>query len=375
MKKGCSILLLIILAVTICVGTAYFIFTYIPARVAESFGTPNPALSPVQRIRYPVELFLNKRELFTPSGNSKMEQIDFDIQAGESVSSISDRLAEKQLISDASLFTHLLIYTGLDTSIQSGRFSLTSTKSPVEIAVTLSDPSEVQIPFSVLPGWRLEEIAATIQTYGLPFSGNEFLAAAENPSSIELQSPTEGATSLEGLIPPGITYINKSIQLPQFVGALLGSDQRTISNELRDGFRKQGLSEYQAIISASIIQREAIKSEEMKIIASVFFNRLQQGMKLESDPTVQYALGFDQATGSWWKNPLSRDDLSINSPYNTYLFGGLPPAPISTPSLEALQAVAFPEKTNYMFFQAKCDGSGFHNFATTYEEHLANSCQ
>lgn len=96
-------------------------------------------------------------------------------------------------------------------------------------------------------------------------------------------------------------------------------------------------------------------------------------MKLDSDPTVQYALGFDPQRG-WWRVPLTLDDLKVNSPFNTYQNHGLPPAPISSPGLNALQAVAFPAQSDYFYFRARCDGSGLHVFAKTFEEHLANGC-
>lgn len=113
----------------------------------------------------------------------------------------------------------------------------------------------------------------------------------------------------------------------------------------------------------------------MPMIASVFINRLNIGMKLETDPTVQYSLGFNQAQNTWWTNPLSYSDLEIDSPFNTYIYAGLPPAPIANPSLTALQAVAFPAQTPYYYFRAACDNSGRHNFSQTYEEHLSNACQ
>jgi UPF0755 protein len=97
-------------------------------------------------------------------------------------------------------------------------------------------------------------------------------------------------------------------------------------------------------------------------------------MQLESDPTVQYGLGYNSLQQTWWTNPLSTDDLSVNSPYNTYLNAGLPPGPIAEPGLSALQAVAFPAETPYYYFRAKCDGSGKHNFAATLEEQYANAC-
>ena len=89
---------------------------------------------------------------------------------------------------------------------------------------------------------------------------------------------------------------------------------------------------------------------------------------------VKYALGFDVASSSWWKAPLSLTDMQIDSAYNTYTYPGLPPGPIASPALGALQAVAFPADTPYLFFRARCDGSGRHAFAETYEDHLANDC-
>jgi UPF0755 protein len=110
------------------------------------------------------------------------------------------------------------------------------------------------------------------------------------------------------------------------------------------------------------------------MIASVYLNRWRIGMKLDADPTVQYALGYDFAAGKWWKNPLTLEDLQFDSAYNTYLYPGLPPTPISNPSLRSLQAVAAPAESIYYYFRAKCDGSGYHNFAETFEEHLRNGC-
>jgi UPF0755 protein len=143
---------------------------------------------------------------------------------------------------------------------------------------------------------------------------------------------------------------------------------------MRTGFQRQGLNVYRAVILASIVSREAIIEDEMPMIASVFYNRLASGGKLDSDPTVQYALGYNQEQKTWWTNPLSLADLEIDSRYNTYKYPGLPPGPIANPGLEALKAVAFPAQTPYYYFRAACDGSGRHLFAETFEEHLGNAC-
>jgi UPF0755 protein len=89
---------------------------------------------------------------------------------------------------------------------------------------------------------------------------------------------------------------------------------------------------------------------------------------------VQYAVGYNTAQKTWWTNPLSSKDLKIDSPYNTYTHIGLPPGPIASPSLTALRAVAYPAQSPYFYFQARCDGSGLHNFSTTYDEHLSKGC-
>ncbi len=147
-----------------------------------------------------------------------------------------------------------------------------------------------------------------------------------------------------------------------------------VTPDLRKAYQNQDLDLASAVTLASIVQREAMVTDEQPTIASVFFNRLANGMKLDSDPTVQYALGYDEEKHTWWKNPLSQTDLQVNSRYNTYMYPGLPPGPIANPGIDALRAVANPAQTGYYYFRAKCDGSGRHSFSTTYQEHLQNAC-
>ncbi len=182
-----------------------------------------------------------------------------------------------------------------------------------------------------------------------------------------------GATA-EGFLFPGEYVLPRDMRAGQLVAFLVNNAALALTPEMRAGFSRQGLDVYQAVTLASIIQREAVLMEEQPIIASVFFNRFAVGMNLETDPTIQYALGFNPATDSWWKSPLSLGDLQNPSPYNTYLNPGLPPGPICNPSLGALQAVAYPAQTPYYFFRARCDGSRTHAFSETYEQHLQNAC-
>ena len=179
---------------------------------------------------------------------------------------------------------------------------------------------------------------------------------------------------MEGFFLPDLYIVPRSTTLDNLIEAIARNFALHITDDMRAGFAAQGLDVYQAVTLASIVERESIHDEELALIASIFINRLNIGMTHGSDPTVQYALGYDSIEQTWWTNPLSLDDLKFDSPYNTYIYAGLPPSPIANPSLEALQAVAFPESSPYYYFQATCDNSGYHTFAVTFEEHLANGC-
>jgi len=122
---------------------------------------------------------------------------------------------------------------------------------------------------------------------------------------------------------------------------------------------------------ASIIQREGVHPDEFPRIASVYRNRMDAGMKLDADPTVQYGLA---TAADWWPQITQDDYVSATHSYNTYLFTGLPPGPIANPGIAAIEAAINPEDTDYLYFRARCDDSNYHNFAATFEEHLANAC-
>jgi UPF0755 protein len=218
----------------------------------------------------------------------------------------------------------------------------------------------------------MEEIAASLPTSGLDISPEAFLFAAQTPPQV-LSLPS--SSTMEGFFFPDSYILPRTTTADQLLDTIARNFAFHISDDMRAGFAAQGLDLYQAVTLASIVERESVHDDELALIASVFINRLNVGMTLGSDPTVQYALGYNAIEQTWWTNPLSLDDLKFDSPYNTYIYAGLPPGPIASPSLEALQAVAFPEVSSFYYFQAKCDGSGYHTFAVTFEEHLANGCQ
>lgn len=346
------------------------------ARAEAAFGPPAPALTAFQRMRIGIELGLRAGELLQPA-DPAAAPVEFSIGQGEAAGEIVSRLWFADLIDEGNLFSNYLFYTGKDTQLQTGRFELSAAMSPVQIAEALLDPTPATVTLVILPGWRLEEIAATLPSAGLEIEPEEFARLAlSTPNELALTAEMPIGSSLEGFLLPGSYEIDRHADTLGLLNALLQADvfSNQMTNELIAGFQQQGLGIYEALTLASIVEREAVIDAEMPLIASVFHNRLAAGMRLEADPTVQYALGYDQARQGWWPTPLTTADLQIDSPYNTYIYGGLPPTPIAAPSAEALQAVAFPAPSDYYFFQAACDGSGRHVFTVTYEEHLSNNC-
>lgn len=369
-------LLVFLILIAICiigVLSSWIVFS-LPTQAASLFGPADANLEIPEHIYLSARLLLQEKDLLQPESPGG-EPRTFTIQLGETTAEITRRLKAEGVISNERAFRDFLVYSGMDTSIQAGEYTLNPGMSPVEVAHALQDATPQTITFNILAGWRMEEIADALPTSGLSFAPGSFLAYAQNPilSHPVLEYLPDGA-SLEGFLFPDQYRFDRNLNQEQFITTLLDNFLIKMTPVLLEGFQNQGLSLYQAVTLASIVQREAVVEDEMGTIASVFLNRLSIGMRLETDPTVQFALGYQNASQTWWKNPLGLDDLKFESPYNTYIYPGLPPGPISNPGLQALAAVAQPQQTPYYFFRASCDGSGRHNFAKTFEEHQSNAC-
>lgn len=366
MRKLTAIFILLILFVG-----SYFVFVHIPSQAVRIYGPPAAWLSLPQRVQYSA-LLLWYDGLLTHPLDPAGEERSFTIEVGESVNSVASHLEVVGLIRDAESFRVYLIYSGLDTSIQAGEYQLSTAMSAIGIAHQLQDATPQEVTFVVLPGWRMEEIAESLPTSGLPISYDEFISAVRTPPA-EFDF-LDGAASAEGFLFPDTYIFPRETTASGMIHELVRNAGLHLTLDLRNGFERQGLSVYEAVTLASMVEREAVQDDEQPLIASVYLNRLNVGMKLDADPTVQYAVGYNILQRTWWTNPLSMLDLQLNSPYNTYIYTGLPPSPIANPGMGALRAVAFPAETEYFFFRAKCDRSGFHEFAVTFDEHLQNAC-
>ncbi|MBI5824820.1 MAG: endolytic transglycosylase MltG [Chloroflexi bacterium] len=356
--------------VIIVLGFVFAFIYYLPARASVLFGPPASHLSISDRIEYSTRLLSYGNELTTPFNASGTEQ-PFQVEQGESVNSIANRLEALGFISSAQVFYDYAVYTGIDLTIQSGGFTLSPAQSIIDIARALQKLSPTDATLVILPGWRMEEIAASLPTSGLGITPQAFIAAGNTPPQVlAFAFPS----TMEGFFYPDSYTLPRETTVEQLLEAIARNFAAHLTADMQTAYANQNLAVIQAVTLASIVEREAVHIEEAPQIASVYLNRLAIGMKLDADPTVQYALGYQFETNTWWKNPLSLDDLNVSSSFNTYLLAALPPAPISNPSIEALRAVAFPEPSPYYYFRAACDGSGYHVYAVTLDEQIANAC-
>ena len=231
-----------------------------------------------------------------------------------------------------------------------------------------SDNSALSI--TVIEGWRTEQIADELVALGWNGSFDEFMEAAQSYPSENfsfLADRPEGA-SLEGYLYPDTYNFTPDSSPNEILESMLNNFDAKIPQDMRDRAAEMGLSLYQVMIFASLVEREAAVSEERPIIADIYQKRYMEGWRLDADPTVQYALGTQD---DWWPE-LTGDDLFADSPYNTYQVQGLPPGPIANPGYSSVRAVLFPADSPYYFFFAKGDGSGYHLFATTLDEQQQN---
>lgn len=369
-----SCVILTLVAVCIFVAVSGSILLGVQNRASQAFGEPATDLSQQQRIYLSAQLLLQEKNLIFPS-HSSTDPRPFKVELGEATISILQRLEGEGFIPSAEALRAYLVYKGIDTTLQAGEYQISPGMTPIEVAFALQDAVPSSVKFSILAGWRLEEIAQSLPTSGLSISPNEFLIAARSgiyPTSPAYTVPT--SATLEGFLYPDTYQFRRDVPIGEFINTILGNFDQKMTADIQQGFNHQGLTVFEGVILASIVEREAVVTEEMPLIASVFLNRLAIDMKLDSDPTVQYAIGFNQDQNTWWTNPLSLDDLQIDSPYNTYRYPGFPPGPIANPSLDAFKAVAFPAQTPYYYFRAACNNTGRHLFAETFREHIENEC-
>ncbi len=295
--------------------------------------------------------------LLEPVSKEETAQI-FVVKPGQPIAQIAKNLEGAKLVKNALAFRLLVSQMGISKKIQAGDFRLSPNLSSRQIAQELTHGA-IDVWVTIPEGLRLEEQAARIEEK-LKFGENE---------KFQFDKKEYLKLAKEGFMFPDSYLIPRDANANDVVLRLQETFNQKVGNLPQKGANND-LSEEEVIILASLVEREARTSEERSIIAGILLNRLEAGVALQVDATVQYAKGYDSSKNSWWPPVTTEDYQNVRSPYNTYLFVGLPPTPIASPGLESIQAAAEPADTDYFYYLH--DREGKIHYARTQEEHDRN---
>ncbi len=293
----------------------------------------------------------------TPTGPSQAEQV-VEVHPGMTLKQVSQSLAEKKLLSEPSTFVLYTYLQGKQNQIQAGEYQFSPSMPPWKILNALTQGGSVLYTVTIPEGYRITEIAELLEKKGLVDKA-KFIEETRNQELLDSFQIPSG--SLEGYLYPETYKFSKKAGAKQIVKTLLDTFmERAHKPELEQRATAMKFTFHEIITLASLIEKETGLGTERELISSVFHNRLVKKMRLQTDPTVIYAMvNFD--------GNIRKKDLSIDSPYNTYKHSGLPPGPIASPGLESIKAALAPANTEFLFFVSRKDGS--HQFSTNYKDH------
>jgi len=288
---------------------------------------------------------------------------DVEIPQGAGSRTIGDRLVAAGVIRDSSTYRIALYMSGQGRRLQAGEYRFDRPMTPFEVIDKIARGDVVVITVTFREGLSIVEMSKIFESHGLGKAA-QFVAAASDPEPIrELDAE---AKDLEGYLFPDTYPLPRKTDAPQLIRLMVQRFTHALSPDLRQKAADRSLSIRQAVTLASIVEKETGRAEERPLVAAVYANRLRIGMALQCDPTVIYAL---QRAGKYTGN-LKREDLSMDSPYNTYRYPGLPPGPIASPGRASIEAAVQPAQANFLYFVSKNDGS--HAFAGSLDEHNRN---
>lgn len=290
----------------------------------------------------------------SPKNQNDTAIVHFTVAKGDQPREIAKNLKDQGLIRDSVAFFLTVRKLGIEKKIQAGSFRLSPSMTVEQIANKLTLGTEdVWITFP--EGWRSEQMIEYLSKTNDLWQGQD----------VSLTSWRDA----EGMLFPETYLVPKEASLSDIKKLLLTTFSQKFTPKMVEDAKKAGLTQNQVIIIASLVEREAKHAVDRPLIAGVILNRLKQGMKLDIDATVQYAIGFTKRDG-WWTKELTLADLKFASPYNTYQNPGLPPTPICNPGLAAINAVIYPTKSNYLYYVA--DKDGVSHFAEDLAGHQQN---
>lgn len=287
--------------------------------------------------------------------------IQVKIREGTSTAEIAEKLAERGVIKSKLKFRILARLRGYDDKLRPGSYSFTANMEDEEVFAKLLTGEKRLIKFTIPEGFGVKEIAERLQNLDLA-EKDEFLKAAANFAPYAYMKKRENVFyAAEGFLFPDTYAVESDMEINEILDLMA----KTFDDKLKPYMRKQaadmGLSIYDLITLASLVEREVRFPEDRPIVAQVLLKRLKLNMPLQTDATLQYIMDTP-------KEDVSIEDTQIDSPYNTYQHMGLPPGPIANPGMASIEAVLHPADTEYLYFVA--DRRGHNHYAMTYEEHL-----
>jgi UPF0755 protein len=299
----------------------------------------------------------------TPYRGFTSEEVFVDLPPGSGVQTIANRLAEAGVVPDALTFRLATRVAGADRRLQAGEYRFAEPASPEAVVVRIARGDVFTRSVTFPEGLTIAEMATVFERAGLGAAA-DFQAAAKTASLVPRFDPD--ARSLEGYLFPDTYPFTRRADAVGVVKTMVSRFDAAFDDDLRRDAERLGLSTREATTLASLVEKETAVPSERPMVAAVFHNRLKIGMPMQCDPTVIYAL---MQAGRWNGN-LRRDDLQLDSPYNTYRYPGLPPGPIASPGRASLEAAVRPADVPYLYFVSRNDGS--HVFASTLAEHNLN---
>lgn len=285
--------------------------------------------------------------------------VDIIVAPGDGTSDIGKKLSDAGLIHSRRAFRWMARWREIDRHLQPGRYRFEGRLRLSDILDALHDGRAVTISVTIPEGWTVSRIAPYLGEE-LGFHADSVLALTRDPKLLNEWAPD--ASTLEGYLWPETYRFFWGVSPSEVITAMLESSKSAFTDSLALRAAELEMSRHEVLTMASLIEAEAADGNERGLISGVFHNRLRNGWLLQCDPTVVYAIG-----GLPPGRSLTRTDLAFDSPYNTYLYPGLPPGPICNPGLASLRAALYPDSTSAMYFVA--DGQGSHIFSRTLDEH------
>jgi UPF0755 protein len=290
-------------------------------------------------------------------------EVFVEIPPGSGSTAMGHRLEQAGVVRNATAFRVAVWLSGAGRRLQAGEYRFDQPMTPRDVVDKLARGDVYLQPITFREGLTIKQMAALYSEKGLG-DAKEFASAAADASRIHELDPE--ARDLEGYLFPDTYALPRKATADQLVTRMVQQSEKVLTPELVARAAARGLSVRQLVTLASIVEKETGNPEERPLVAAVYSNRLKIGMGLQCDPTVIYAL---ERAGRFDGN-LTREDLKLDSPYNTYRYAGLPPGPIASPGLASLEAAANPAEAPYLYFVSRNDGT--HAFAATLDEHNRN---